>query len=150
MMLVELNKAVKSLNNSKLFAGIIMLLMNIGSRYIQVKFSKSQEAFMRNYIVREVLIFAVCWMATRDLYMSIMLTAAFFVLSQYIFNEESPYCVLPKRYRELHLALDTDGDGEVSQKEINDAVELLKKAKEQKLNKDQDRLYSFFSKAAKK
>jgi hypothetical protein len=149
-MLTEINKAVKSLNNSKLFAGIIMLLMNIGSRYIQVKFSKSQEAFMRNYVVREVLIFAVCWMATRDLYMSIMLTAAFFVLSQYVFNEESDYCVLPKRYRELHNLLDTDGDGEVSQKEISEAVELLKKAKEQKMNKDQDRLYAYFSKAAKK
>ena len=33
-----------------------MLMMNIGSRYIQVKFSKSQEAFMKNYVVREVLI----------------------------------------------------------------------------------------------
>ena len=145
-MLAAINKFVKALNNSKLFAGIIMLLMNIGSRYIQVKLSKSQEAFMRNYVVREVLIFAVCWMANRDLYMSIMLTAAFFVLSEYMFNEDSAYCVLPKKYRQLHMVLDTNKDGEVSEKEIAEAIELLKKAKEQKLNKDQDRIYSYFTK----
>jgi hypothetical protein len=141
-----LNKAVGALNNSKIFAGIVMLMMNIGSRYIQVKFSKSQESFMRNYVVREVLIFAVCWMATRDLYLSIILTASFFVLTEHLFNEDSKFCVLPDKYKQFHLALDTNNDGEVSQKEIADAVELLKKAKEQTSTKEKEKLYSYFSK----
>jgi hypothetical protein len=145
MKLLSVHNAIKALNHSKLFAGIIMLLMNIGSRYIQVKFSKSQEAFLKNYVVREVLIFAVCWMATRDVYLSILLTAAFFVLTEHLFNEDSSYCVLPQKYRELHLAMDTDGDGEVSTKEINEAVEILKKAKLQKSSKDKEKLYSYFS-----
>ena len=146
MKLKALHKAVGSLNNSKVFAGIVMLMMNIGSRYIQVKFSKSQESFMRNYIVREVLIFAVCWMATRDLYLSIILTASFFVLTEHLFNEDSTFCILPEKYKQFHLALDTNNDGEVSQKEINDAVEMLKKAKEQKSTKEKEKLYSYFSK----
>jgi len=145
MKLLSVHNAIKALNHSKLFAGIIMLLMNIGSRYIQVKFSKSQEAFLKNYVVREVLIFAVCWMATRDVYLSILLTAAFFVLTEHLFNEDSSYCVLPQKYRELHLTLDTDGDGEISTKEINEAVEILKKAKLQKSTKDKEKLYSYFS-----
>ena len=120
--------------------------MNIGSRYIQVKFSKSQETFLRNYVVREVLIFAVCWMATRDLYLSIILTASFFILTEHLFNEDSKFCVLPEKYRELHLVLDTNNDGEVSQKEIADAVEILKKAKDQSSNKEKEKLYSYFSK----
>lgn len=121
-------------------------MMNIGSRYIQVKFSKSQEAFMKNNIVREVLIFAVCWMATRDLYLSIILTTCFYILTEYIFNEDSKFCVLPDKYKQFHLALDTDGDGEISQKEITDAVEILKKAKLQKTSKEKDKLYRYFSK----
>jgi len=142
-----LHNAVYSLNNSKIFAGVIMLMMNIGSRYIQVKFSKSQEAFMKNYIVREVLIFAVCWMATRDLYLSIILTVSFFILSEHLFNEESKFCVLPTKFRKFHLSdLDTDGDGEISQKEINDAVEVLKKAKEHRSTKEKEELYADFSK----
>ena len=146
MKLKHVHNAVSSVNTSKVFAGIIMLLMNIGSRYIQVKFSKSQEAFMRNYVVREVLIFAVCWMATRDLYLSIILTVAFFILTEHVFNEESKFCVLPHHYREFHLALDTDGDGEISEKEVADAVEILKKAKVQKSSKEKERLYHYFSK----
>ena len=121
-------------------------MMNIGSRYIQVKFSKSQEAFMKNNIVREVLIFAVCWMATRDLYLSIILTTCFYILTEYVFNEDSKFCVLPDKYKQFHLALDTDGDGEISQKEITDAVEILKKAKQQKTSKEKDKLYRYFSK----
>ena len=121
-------------------------MMNIGSRYIQVKFSKSQEAFMKNNIVREVLIFAVCWMATRDLYLSIILTTCFYILTEYVFNEDSKFCVLPDKYKQFHLALDTDGDGEISQKEITDAVEILKKAKLQKTSKEKDKLYRYFSK----
>ena len=146
MKLDGFHKVVFSLNNSKVFAGIIMLMMNIGSRYIQVKFSKSQEAFMKNYVVREVLIFAVCWMATRDLYLSIILTVSFYIITEHLFNEESKVCLLPHKYRQFHLALDTDGDGEISQKEIDDAVEILKKAKIHKTSKEKEKLYHYFSK----
>jgi hypothetical protein len=135
-----------SLNNSKLFAGIVMILMNIGSKYITVKFSKSQEAYLRNYVGREILIFAVCWMGTKDIYMSLMLTAAFFVLSQHLFNENSAYCVLPQKYRELHKLVDLNGDGEISQKEINEAVRVLKRAKEQKTTTDREKVYTYFTK----
>ena len=147
MKLDGFHKAVYLLNNSKVFAGIIMLMMNIGSRYIQVKFSKSQEAFMKNYVVREVLIFAVCWMATRDLYLSIIITVVFYIITEHLFNEDSKVCLLPHKYRQFHLALDMDGDGEISQKEINEAVEILKKAKVHKTSKDKERLYQYFSKS---
>ena len=145
-MLKLIHNGLMSVNNSKLFAGIIMILMNIGSKYITVKFSKSQEAYLRNYVGREILIFAVCWMGTKDIYMSLMLTAAFFVLSQHLFNEESAYCVLPQKYRELHKAVDADGDGEISQKEINEAVRVLKQAKSQKTSTDREKVYTYFTK----
>jgi hypothetical protein len=135
-----------SVNNSKLFAGIVMILMNIGSKYITVKFSKSQEAYLRNYVGREILIFAVCWMGTKDIYMSLLLTAAFFVLSQHLFNENSAYCLLPQKYRELHKLVDLNGDGEISQKEINEAVRVLKRAKEQKTTTDREKVYTYFTK----
>lgn len=145
-MLKLIHSGFMSLNNSKLFAGIVMILMNIGSKYITVKFSKSQEAYLRNYVGREILIFAVCWMGTKDIYMSLLLTAAFFVLSQHLFNENSAYCVLPQKYRELHKLVDLNGDGEISQKEINEAVRTLKRAKEQKSTTDRDKVYTYFTK----
>ena len=68
------------LNSSKFFAGVMMILLNIGSKYITVKLSKSQEAYLRNYVLREVLIFAIVFTATKDIYISLILTAVFFVL----------------------------------------------------------------------
>lgn len=136
---------VDSMNNSKFFTGIMMIMLNIGSKYITVKLSKSQEAYVRNNIARELLIFSVCWMGTRDIYTSIILTSAFFILTQHLFNEESAYCILPKKYRQFHLALDTNNDGEISQLEINDAVNILTKAKQQKQNQQKEHVYNYFT-----
>jgi len=121
----------------------MMILINLGSKYITVKLSKSQEAYLRNNIAREVLIFSVCWMGTRDIYVSIMLTASFYVLTQHLFNEESSYCVLPQKFREYHL-FDTNNDGEVSQQEITDAVNLLTKAKQQKTAQHKETIHKYF------
>ena len=140
----NVHKSVHYLNNSKIFTGIMMILLNIGSKYITIKLSKSQEAYVRNYIMRELLVFSICWMGTRDIYISIILTAPFFVLTQHLFNEESYYCILPKKYRQFHM-FDTNHDGEVSQQEINDAVALLTKAKQQKHNQQKETVYKYFT-----
>ena len=144
-MIKKVHKIVENLNTSKYFIGIMMILLNIGSKYITVKLSKSQEAYVRNHVLRELLIFSVCWMGTRDIYISLILTAVFFVLTQHLFNEESKFCVLPKRYREYHL-FDTNKDGEISQQEINDAVALLDKVKKQKSTQQREKLYDYFTK----
>jgi hypothetical protein len=127
-MLAQAHKAILSLNDSKLFAGLVMILMNIGSKYITIKFSKSQETYLKNYVARELLIFAVCWMGTKDIYMSLLLTAAFFVLTQHLFNEDSPLCVLPSQFKELHNLMDLDNDGKLSDEEIEHAKKVLAKA----------------------
>ena len=33
------------INNSKLFAGFVMILLNIGSRFVKIEVSKSQEKY---------------------------------------------------------------------------------------------------------
>ena len=139
-----LDQNISYLNNSKFFAGIVMILLNIGSKYLTVSLSKSQEAYIRNYAARELIIFAVAWMGTRDIYMSLFLTATFVVLTQHLFNENSSFCVLPQQYKLLHL-MDTDKDGRVSQSEIDDATELLRRASEQKSNQEKQRVYNYFN-----
>ena len=146
-MLKRFHKIVESLNSSKYFLGFMMILLNIGSKYVTVKLSKSPEAYIRNYIIRELLIFSMCWMGTRDIYISIVVTASFFVLTQHLFNEESKFCILPERYKKFHLLLDTNGDGEISDQEINDAVTLLTKAKKQKSEKQKENVYNYFKKS---
>jgi len=111
------------LNDSKLFVGILMIVMNIGSKYITVKLSDNQEAFLRNNIAREVIIFCACWMGTRDIYISIIVTASFFILTEHMFNEDSPICVLPKRFR-----VKVSEDQRVTKGQLKEAVETVKRA----------------------
>jgi hypothetical protein len=125
------------LNNSKFFAGVMMILLNVGSKFITIQFSKSTEEYIKNSVTKQVLVFAMAWMGTRDIYASLGLTAVFTVLSEHLFNEESKFCIVPHEYRVLHKLIDTNNDGEVSATEIAAAEALLEKAKREKQRKQQ-------------
>lgn len=125
-----------ALNNSKFFAGIIMLIMNIGSKHISLELSKSQEDYVKYTLGRQILIFAILWMGTRDIVVALILTCVFILFADYLLNDNSKYCIISDKYKHVISHLDTDGDGKVSQKEINDAIHILKKARKQKNNKN--------------
>jgi len=116
------------INNSKLLAGLGMIILNLFSKYVVFDLSKSQEAFIRNTLTRELLIFVVTFVGTRDLLLSLFLTATFVVLSGTVFNEKSRFCVIPEKYKYLHLEIDANRDGKITNDEIRKAQELLYKA----------------------
>ena len=133
-MISSLGSYLGYLNNSKFFAGVVMIMLNIGSKYITIELSKSQEEYLKNSAGRQILIFAISWMGSRDILTALALTAIFTVLTNHLFNEESQFCIIPKKYRKYEHLLDLDKDGDVSQEEIKKANEVLEKArkKEQK------------------
>jgi len=83
----RIHNGVTSLNHNKFFAGIVMLCLNLGSKFITIKFSPSQEAYLKNSVGRQLLIFAIAWIGTKDIYYSLGLTAIFVILADYLFNE---------------------------------------------------------------
>ena len=130
-MFAKIRENLASLNNSKFFAGLIMIMLNIGSKYITIELSKTQEEYLKNHVARQILIFSISWMGTRDILMSLALTAIFVVMTEFLFNENSKFCVIPLEYRKYKDVLDLNGDGVVTPDEIKKAEELLKKAKKQ-------------------
>lgn len=124
-----IHKSIMSLNNSKFFAGVIMILLNIGSKYITIELSKNQEQYLKHYVSRVLLIFAVVWMGTRDIYISIILTSSFLVMTQALFNEESKYCILPSYLKRFNDVLDRNDDTIISDQEIEHAIKVLEKAR---------------------
>lgn len=131
----SINDGVKSLNSSRFFSGLMMVMLNVGSKYVTIQLSESQKNVLNKYaIFRQLLIFAVFWMGTKDLYTSLAMTAVFIILTQHIFNEKSKFCVLPKRWTEVHSAIDTNSDGELSEEEIDNAIQVLQKTKNQQQN----------------
>jgi hypothetical protein len=132
------------LNSSKFFAGIVMIMLNVGSKFITIQFSKSTEEYLKYSISKQILVFAMAWMGTRDIYTALALTAIFVVLSDHLFNEESHLCVVPHKYRVLNKIIDTNTDGKVSEAEYNNAIAILEKAKREKnLKAQKDALLKF-------
>lgn len=70
-----------ALNTNKFFLGIMLLVLNIGSRHLVDEFSTNPEEYSRNLVLRRFAIFAVCFVGTRDIVASIVLTAAFIIIS---------------------------------------------------------------------
>ena len=125
-----------TLNDSRFFSGLVMIMLNIGSKYVTIELSDTQEAYLRNSIGRQILIFSISWMGTRDIYMALALTAIFTVLTQYLFNEKSSLCILPESVIQLQEVIDVNKDNKVSQGEIQNALEILDRANKQQKRVD--------------
>jgi len=139
-----LNEHIMYLNNSKFFAGIVMIILNVCSKFITIQFSKSTEEYLKMTVTKQLMIFSMAWMGTRDIYTALVLTAVFTVLSDHIFNEESPICVVPHKYRVLHKLVDANNDGIVTDKEVNEAIEILEKARKNKERMDQIKNFTLY------
>ena len=139
-----LNNNVMYLNNSKFFAGIVMILLNIGSKFITIQFSKSTEEYMKYTVTKQLLVFSMAWMGTRDIYTALGLTAIFTILSEYLFNEESSLCIVPYKYRVLHKLIDTNSDGNITEVEVASAMAVLEKANREKQKKMQTEAFKKF------
>lgn len=126
------SKYYNNINNSKLLSGLAMIILNLFSKYVQLNFSKSQEAYIRNAITREILLFTIIFVGTHDIITSILLTAAFIILSNTVFNERSRFCVMPEKYKKLEKVLDTNNDKYISDIEIEKARDILYRANSQK------------------
>ena len=140
-----INHHIMYLNNSKFFAGVIMILLNIGSKFITIQFSKSTEEYLKWTISKQLLVFAMAWMGTRDIYAALGLTAVFTILSEYLFNEDSSLCIVPQKYRVLEKLIDTNDDNVVSDVELSAAIAVLEKAKREKQRKEQKEAFTKFN-----
>lgn len=125
----SLQELLKPLNNSLYFGGLMMLFLNIGSKYISIKLSPTQEALLNSEIAKQILVFTIAWIGTRDIVYSFILTAVFYILVFQLFNEESKVCILPNRVKKI---IDLDNDGEISQQELNHAIDILNKSNKKK------------------
>jgi hypothetical protein len=148
--LMYINEHVMYMNSNKFFAGIVMIILNIGSKFITVQFSKSTEEYLKYNITKQLMVFAMAWMGTRDIYTALGLTAVFTILSDHLFNEESSLCIVPHKYRVLHKLVDTNNDGVVSESEISDAIAVLEKAKKEKQKKAQKEAFQNFKSGIEK
>ena len=135
---------LSSLNNSKFFTGLVILMMNIGSKYVTIELSKSQEEYIRYNLAREFLIFSMVWMSTRDIITSILVTAAFIILADYLLNENCKYCILPNKYKYI-LNKRLHPEDQVTETQLNQALQILEKARKQDELRKQAEFLQYFN-----
>ena len=82
------------------------------------------------------MIFAIAWTATKDIIISLIITAVFHILATHLLNEESSYCIIPNSWRNFEKILDQDGDGEITEEEIRKAKEVLEKARKKERKRE--------------
>lgn len=132
-----INNAINSLNSSTFFAGIMMICLNIGSRYIQLNLDESTESYIKYALTKEILVFTISWMATRNIYTALVLTAVFVVLADFALNEKSRYCILPKKFINSRKLGEYTNNKVITEKEYSDAIELIEKYRTQKNKSNQ-------------
>ena len=87
--------ATMGLNGNKYVLGLMILLINLGARYIGNEVSDFMHKVLNHKFARRFLIFLVLWMGTRDLVVAGVITITFIVLVNTVFNENSAFCILP-------------------------------------------------------
>ena len=93
-----------SLNQSKIFAGIMIVILNIASKFVTIKVSKTMESYLKFTFSRDILVFAITWMGTRDIFTAFIMTICFIILVDYIMNEESSCCMLSESFTDYHIS----------------------------------------------
>jgi hypothetical protein len=129
------NESIKNLNNSKIFAGLMIITLNIASRFVPIKLSKTMESYLKNTFSKQILVFAIAWMGTRDIYIALIIVFIFTIFMDYLFNEDSIFCCLPESF--INQQAEVEENKEVTEEEIKKAKETLDKAEKQNLNKNE-------------
>jgi hypothetical protein len=133
-MMTYINTHILNLNQNKVFAGVVIIVLNISSKFVTIKLSKSMEAYLKYTFSRSILIFAMAWMGTRDIYTALFITLLFGLCANYLFNEESAYCCLPESFTSYHEGLSENTSPQVTPQQIDDAIKVLSDAKAQLSN----------------
>ena len=85
-----------SINTIPYFIGVMMLLLNLGGRFLGMEVTKEQEKFFQQPWIRRALIFTVLFVATRNVFVAFIMTLIVLLLLSFLFNENSDLYLFTK------------------------------------------------------
>lgn len=122
------NQQVHFLNNSKIFAGLVVITLNIAGKFVNFRLSKTMESYLKHTFSRNILIFCIAWMGSREIYVALIITLMCILVLDFVCNESSGYCMLPESFTNYHVSL-LEND-KPSKEDVKKAKEVLEKAGE--------------------
>lgn len=121
---------VANINNSKIFAGLMIVTLNIASKFVNFKFGPTTEKYLKYTFSRQILVFAMTWMGTRDIIIAAVFTIVFILFFDVLFNEDSDYCILPENLKEYYHNLDKEQQ-KIDEKQYVEALVTVEKYRNQ-------------------
>ena len=82
---------IMSINTNPYFIGLMMLLLNLGGRFLGMEMSKEQEKFFQHPWIRRCLIFTVLFVATRNIIVALIMTVFVVLIMTVLLNENSTF-----------------------------------------------------------
>lgn len=92
-------QALQGLNNNRVFIGVAMMIMNIGSRYVIADLTDVHQKLMSSPIFKRIILFCMFFVATRDVMISVILTFAFIFIVHGLLNEKRKFNLIPHGLR---------------------------------------------------
>jgi len=128
-----LHNSVQSLNDSKIFAGLMIITLNVASKFVNIKLSKSMQSFLKNTFSKYLLVFTIAWIGTRDIYIAIIVTMFFIIIIDFLLDDDSAFYILPNDFKEHYINLfdNEEEKSEITEEDIKKAQKVLTKAKKQ-------------------
>ena len=138
------------LASNKIFNALIMITMNIGGKYLAMELPTNiDKLFQTHQALRYMVIFAICFMATRDIKYAIFMALIVILIFRFLLNETSSYCMLKQEYFEnleqknqpqpvqtgIQNMTPQQSNGLISEEEFLNAREMIEKYSNQRRGK---------------
>jgi len=78
----------EQLSENKIFIGLVMIMVNIGARFIIEELSDEHREIAKGETFRKIVIFCSVFMATRDIMISLIVTIIFIVVMNEVLKTE--------------------------------------------------------------
>ena len=82
------------INNSKFILSISIIILNIITKHIDLELTDKQIKAIKETIGKEIFLFIVVFISTRDIKITIISTIFFSIILNYLFNENSEFCII--------------------------------------------------------
>ena len=126
----KIDNIINNINQSKIFAGLALLMLNVGSKHIDISLTPAQQAIFKNSITKQVLIFSIVWVGSRDVYTALLITSTYVLITEILLNGKSNFSVLPEKLKKMEADIDTNNDGVIQDEELEKAINIISKYKE--------------------
>ena len=108
------------MSENKIFIGLIMVLVNIGARFIIEELGEEHKKIIQNTYFRKFVVFCSVFMATRDIGVALIVTLIFAIIINEILGKED----------EGSKEIDKSVDKSVVKSKIDEQIQLLNSLKD--------------------